>query len=239
MAEKLVRDSIIPISRCDFDGVLGIPETFSLFMDLATEHACSIDLGIGTLGKKGLFWLAVRTRIKFFRRPKIEEKVTLSTWPQKPFRMRNDRSYLISKDDEHLVEGKTEWAVLDTETNKLIRAEQIYPEGLIFEEAVFSDPFERVRDTFEEADKFAEYTIRSTDIDLGGHMNNSAYLRALFSSLSREDRKSAEISEIDVRFVTPSYEGETLSLYRRTNENKTEYAMKTQDGATVLLVSVW
>ena len=240
MTEKLTKDMIIPTSRCDYDGLLGIPETFSLMMDLATEHAQSIDLGISSIGKKNLFWLAVRTRIHFFKRPRIEEKVTLSTWPEKPQRLRNNRSYLIEKDGERLVEGKTEWAILNTVTNKLVKGDEVYPEGLIFEPlSVFDDPFERVKDNFEEEERFASYTVRSTDIDLGGHMNNSAYPRALFSVFSTDERKAMNISGIDVRFVAPAYEGEELLIYRHQNENKTEYAMKKQDGTTVLLASVW
>ena len=230
MGELLRKEAIIPISRCDFEGLLGVPETFSLMMDLATEHAQSIDLGISSIGKQGLFWLAVRTRVHFLRRPRIEEKVILSTWPEEPQRLRNNRSYLIEKDGERLVEGKTEWAILNTKTNRLVKGEDVYPKGLVFE---------RVKDDFSESEKFAGYTVRSTDIDLGGHMNNSAYLRALFSVFSTEERKAREIKGIDVRFVSPAYEGEQLSVYRRQNEDKTEYAMKKQDGSAVLLAMVW
>lgn len=240
MGEKLTKEAIIPISLCDFDGVLGIPETFSMMMDLATEHAQSIDLGISSIGKKSLFWLAVRTRIRFIRRPKIEERVSLSTWPEKPQRLRNNRSYLVEKNGERLVEGKTEWAILNTETGRLVKGDDVYPKGLDFEpESVFDDPFERVKDSFEESEQFAQYTVRSTDIDLGGHMNNAAYPRALFSVFSTEERKAMKLSGIDVRFVSPSFEGETLLLYRHQNEEKTEYAMKKQDGTTVLLAAVW
>lgn len=240
MTEILKKEAIIPISRCDFEGLLGVPETFSLIMDLATEHAQSINLGISAISKKNLFWLAVRTRIHFIRRPKIEEKVTLSTWPEKPQRLRNNRSYLIEKDGQRLVEGKTEWAVLNTETNKLIKGDDVYPPDLEFEpESVFEDPFERVKDSFEEADRFASYTVRSTDIDLGGHMNNAAYLRALFSVFSAKERKAMAISGIDVRFVSPAYEGEELFIYRRRNEDKTEYAIKKADGSAVLLACMW
>lgn len=240
MAEKLTIEAIIPISRCDFEGLLGVPETFSLIMDLATEHAESINLGVSSIGKKHLFWLAVRTRVHFIRRPKIEERVTLSTWPEAPQRLRNNRCYLIEKDGERLVEAKTEWAILNTQTGKLVRGDEVYPAELEFEpQSVFDDPFERVKDSFEESEQFAAYTVRSTDIDLGGHMNNSAYLRALFSVFSTEDRKAMEIKGVDVRFVSPAYEGETLSIFRHQKDNKTEYAMKKADGSAVLLAAVW
>ena len=240
MTEKLTKTTIIPISLCDYDGLLGVSQTFSLFMDLATEHAKSIRVGISDIGKDGLFWLAVRTRIRFLRRPEVEETVTLSTWPEKPRGMRNNRSYLVEKDGEHLVEGKTEWAILNTKTGKLVSGDEVNPKDLIFEESTALDePFERIRDNFDEKDRFAQTEVRSTDIDLGGHMNNAAYLRALFSTLSVEERRKTNIVGIDVRFVSPSYEGDVLRVFRRNHQERTEYCMKKPDGTTVLLAAVW
>ena len=70
-------------------------------------------------------------------------------------------------------------------------------------------------------------------------MNNSAYLRALFSVFSTKERKAMEIHGVDVRFVAPAYESEELRIYRHQNEDKTEYCMKKPDGTTVLLAAIW
>ena len=69
MENRIEKEIVILPSLCDGSGRLGIPDAFALFMDIASEHAEALGCGIGALGKKGLFWLTVRTRVRFFRRP--------------------------------------------------------------------------------------------------------------------------------------------------------------------------
>ena len=59
----------------------------------------------------------MRTKIVFRERPGIEEHVTLRTWAEKPGAARCSRSYEIARGEEILVCGKTEWAVINTDTH--------------------------------------------------------------------------------------------------------------------------
>ena len=99
------RDLTILPSMCDATAKLGIPNAFALFMDLATEHAEILGVGMNGLMKQGLFWLTVRTRIRFSDRPAMTEKVRLRTWPEAPERSRCNRDYAILRGDEIIVSG--------------------------------------------------------------------------------------------------------------------------------------
>ena len=66
---------------CDNLKKLSIPNIFSLFMDIAAEDAMQIGLGPDDLGEN-LFWLTVKTKIRFYERPEAMKTVTLDTWPQ-------------------------------------------------------------------------------------------------------------------------------------------------------------
>lgn len=234
---------MVLMSRCDSSGRLGIPDTFALFMDVATEHAHMLRVGIGEIGKKNLFWLAVRTKIKFYCRPALEEKVTLVTFPEKPKGVRSNRDYGVYQGDELLIEGKNEWTVMNTETKKLVRGDDVYPDGIDYEsELLCGEPFARVRDDFDGCAVFASYRVRSTDIDIGGHMNNTAYPKAIAGLFSNEEMNAFDVREIDVRFVNPCYEGEEMLFQkRRAEDGALEIRAHVKSGAderTVLLVKV-
>ena len=213
--------TILPGS-CDSSGALGVPDTFALFMDIASEHAEALGCGAGALLSRGLFWLTVRTRVRFFRRPKLTERVTARTWPEPPHRLRADRCYRLEAGTELLAAGKTEWAVLDTQSGRLRPAAEVFPSELSFyPESVWDEPFTRLTD--EALEPFAAYTVRSTDIDLGGHMNNAAYVRMLAGAFSCADWQALDIHELEIAFRAPCYEGEELRLEKKT------------DGSTILL----
>ena len=109
---------ILP-SVCDGTGRLSIPDTFALFMDMATEHADALGIGLKDLAKDDLFWLTVKTKVRFLKRPKMGDTVLVSTWPEAPQLLRCNRDYAVSADGETILAGKTEWAVMNMKTGKL------------------------------------------------------------------------------------------------------------------------
>lgn len=238
MANKLEREILVPLSHCDNMSKLSVPSMFSLFMDIATDHAEQLHLSAKDLGEN-LFWLAVKTKIKINKRPCMTEKVTLATWPEKAVRVRANRHYTISDENEVLVAGKTEWAVISTETGRLQRLNDIYGEDFSFCEDVSTDEvYARVSDDFSDASVLGEYTIRSTDIDVGQHMNNAFYIRALFSLFSTKELREREITEIDISYKAQSFEGETLTVKVREIGNAFEYGMIKPDNTVATTVRI-
>ena len=229
--------TVLP-SMCDAEGKLGVPQTFALFMDLATEHAELLGVGMGGLMKQGLFWLTVRTCIRFYRRPAMVETVTARTWPETPERSRCNRDYAILRGDRIIVAGKTEWMIMNLKTNRLHPVDGVFPADLeILEDKVLPEPFARMTDDFDGADSLGSYTVRSTDIDLGGHMNNAAYARAIAGAFTSEEWQSMRVSEMEIAFRTPCYEGSALQMQRRRTPEGVEVRLSCE-GKTVALARI-
>ena len=228
--------TVLP-SVCDSAALLSVPDTFALFMDLAAIHAELLRFDTPTLMKQGLFWLTVRTRIRFRRRPKMAERVTLVTWPEQPGKLRTDRDYVVEQNGERLIEGKTEWTIWEMETGKMHPMAGIFPPDFVFyPDAVWTEPFTRAKD--EPLDEFARYTVRSTDIDLGGHMNNAAYVRAIAGAFSREAWQGMDIREMEIAFRAPCYEGDTLVLQKRDEGDALSLRAALPDGKTIVLAKI-
>ncbi len=235
MEAVLTKDLTILPSICDSSAALSVPDTFALFMDIATEHARDLGCGLDALGTQGLFWLAVRTRVRFYRRPKMLERVTLTSWPAPPGKLRADRSYTLRRGDERLIDGKTEWTILDQNTGRLHPMAGVFSPDIAFRaEPVWDEPFTRMRD--EELPEFARYTVRSTDIDLGAHMNNAAYVRALAGSFSGEAWQGMDVRELEIAYRAPCYEGDTL-VWQKREEEDGALALRAAlpDGKTIVL----
>ncbi len=239
MKNKMQRDLFVPLSHCDNTSRLSVPFVFNLFMDIATDHANELSLSSKDIGDD-MFWLATRTKIVIERRPQMSEKVTLATWPEKAVRVRANRHYSISDSQGVAICGKTEWAVINTVTGKLQRLNDIYGEEFEFcEDVLCEGSYARVNDKFDDADILGEYKIRSTDIDVGQHMNNAAYVRALFSLFSCEELSESEIKEIDIAYKNQSFEGETLTVkVRKADDGAFEYAMIKPDNTISAVVRI-
>lgn len=216
MTNYFEQEQKISPSLADASGRLGRFQAFNLFMDVADLHADALGISWRTISKRNLFWLTVKTKVVFADRPKIGETVTVSTWIDPPTRLRGDRSYEIRRGDEVLVRAKTEWAILNTASQKLVPISEVYPEGLDYSRlSACPEGFTRVKDHFETSHKYAEYTVRSTDIDIGHHMNNVQYVRALLGTFSNEELERWNPTSFDVIFRNSVYEGDLLGFYKQ------------------------
>ena len=215
MIPKYDKPTIILPSVTDSSGKLSVPDCFSAFMDAAAIHAPMLGCGTEDLAKQGLFWLTVRSKIKIFRRPRMMEEVIVSTWPEEPKETRCNRDYSITKGDETLVLGKTLWAVLNMKTNRLHKVDVLYSEGFhAIDDLAIPEDFTSFDKNFE-GEEFATYTVRPIDIDFGGHMNNIAYIRAIAGLFPAKEWQDMKISEMEIHYKTPSFEGETLTFQKK------------------------
>lgn len=238
MNSKKQQEFLVPLSLCDDTSKLSVYAMFTLFMDIATVHAGELKLGADDLGEN-LFWITTRTKVVINRRPKMSEKITLSTWPQKAIRVRANRDYTISDDDGVMISARSEWTVVDVSTGKLQRLDDLYPADFEFcTEQAITEPFARVSADFSDGEEIAKYTVKSTDIDLVGHMNNSAYIRAFMGLFSCEYHADNPIKEIEISYKAQSYEGETLTIKKRSVDNAYEYAMIKEDSTIAAVLRV-
>ena len=124
MLEVYQKKLIISPSNADSTGRMSYPAAFSIFQDMAAEHAEFMNLGFAAMAEKNRFWLTVKTKILFYRRPVMAENVTVSTWLEPPEKIRCNRNYDIQSNGEILVAGKT-----DADRNHKRNKEQPHEEG--------------------------------------------------------------------------------------------------------------
>lgn len=237
MEAQLTRNMPVLPSVCDAEMKLSVPDLFAWFMDIATLHAEQLGVGADAMFAKKLFWLTVKTKVRILRRPRMLETVTLFTRPLVPERVKAIREYRLERDGELLAEGKTEWAVIDTGSGRLCPMAGIFPAGLeLAAEAAYPAPFARIKPDFSGAETLGSYTVRATDIDLGGHMNNIAYLRAVLGVLPGKELAALPQGEIEIVFRTPCFEGDALTVRRRETESGWELAALKADGTPAVFV---
>lgn len=236
MNEIFSKDIEVLLSQCDHRGRLGVSQTFDLFMDLAGEHAAILGNGVPEMTARGLFWVAVKTRVRLCRAPAVGERCTALTWPETPGRMRCERDYLLRAGEEILAAGKTEWTILDTVRGGLhAMRDGIYaPDQTYAQETALEGPFHRFLGGFE-GKPFADYRVRSTDVDLVGHMNNVAYVRMLLGLFSTTERDAHPLRELEVHYRNACHEGDRLLLRRRAGDRGEEFQAALEDGTLILL----
>ncbi len=240
VSTRYTRSVTVLPSRIDAHGRLSVPDTFDLFMDVATEAAGEMGVGFDFLKKRGLFWITVKTRIRFIERPPLLTRVEVSTWPEVPGEKRCDRYYQVSDESGRtMVQGKTEWAIVSALTGRPQRIDKLMPEGLTYEggDRVCPEPFPMIDEAFPQP-PFAAHRVVSTDIDMARHMNNVAYVRAIAAAFTVKEWKKLNVKQLDMIFRASAHEGDELRLYRRPCPGGLDIRIALPDDTTSVLARI-
>lgn len=194
---------------------LRLVDALDLFEDTATLHAENFDIGPAGMDARNYFWVITKIRIHADRLPRIMDALQLNTWIQAADRASCERDFSLTSNGEQLIYGRSIWAIISRDTMRLVHMDEIYPK-LEFNVAPPDDrPFVRINKNFDEAETIGEYTVRSVDIDLGGHFNNVNYVRAMLGCFSVEEIEKMDIKEMELNFIHQTFEGETLIFKSR------------------------
>lgn len=79
-----------------------------------------------------------------------------------------------------------------------------------------------------QAVKVGETTVPSTSIDYCGHVNNVEYIRFLLNTYKADELKKT-IKRFDINYLLQSLEGETLDIYKQSEETFDVFEIKHND----------
>ena len=233
-AEYSKNITVLP-SQVDAYGRMSHAQIFDLFMDVATEAAEALGVGLAFLRRQGLFWITVKTRVEFLDRPRLLDAVEVSTWPEPPAEMRCNRHYEIRRGGDVLVRGKTEWAIVSAMTRRPQSLEGIMPPGLEYPDTrACPEPFPMIDEGFPDA-PFAAHRVTARDIDMAFHMNNVAYVRAIIDAFTVEQWRAMDVRRMDVVFRASAHEGDELLLQKRADGEATDIRGSLPDGRTIVM----
>ena len=239
MEERLTQEMTIAAGVCDSTGRLGMWETFLLYMNAACSHADMLGCGLNDMREKGLLWVAVRNMVRFIRRPAMGEKVNLTTWPVVPGRASSERDYMIRDKQGNIISlGRTEWTVVDRQKGRIISPGKVFSDDIEFSsETTDLPPFTRFRIDPSLFRSLGSYRVRSTDCDVGGHMNNVAYVRMMCSALSTREWKELSPDIMEAYYVSQMHEDDGMELYIAEESGRAVFRADSQEGKTVFWMS--
>jgi acyl-ACP thioesterase len=225
-------------SMSDNNTLMSIPAMLEAIQDISGIHAYNIGISGPDLEEKGIFWIVSKLRLRIFRRPAENEELTLTTWIQKPDRASTERDCSLTKGDELLAYSRCIWAALRRDSGRIEQMSSFYPDSTFDIPRPDEEPFARIGRDFSDAEEIGRYTIRSVDIDRGGHMNNVNYVRTMLGCFSCEELARMDIKSLDLQFLHQCYEGETVSIRRRMTEQGMELAVLNSEGVTAFTAAI-
>jgi len=188
MNETLNLDVTVSYWDVDRDGQLLLAGVFKFLQEAAIKHADQFDAGTRAVTTRGESWVLNRLAATIHRYPRYEEAVRVETWSSGIRGFKGYRDFRLWRGDELLVSASSLWLYVNLAARSLVRVPAGVAAGFPSRAGpVFQADLERLRLEPPRPDAGApiRVSVRYSDVDGNGHVNNTAYLDYVQTALVR------------------------------------------------------
>lgn len=236
---KFRSDICLPCYQTDRNGLLRVTG----FMDLAQEIAywAAEELGFGytSLHMHHTAWVLSRMHLHFDSPAKWRDDVKLYTWHKGADGLFYLRDFdLQDTASNHLVRGTSSWVVMNEETRRLVRPEEL--SSLLSMDGPVDDAIAEPAPKLAfpaDAEPAGEHIVSYSDIDIIGHTNNVRYMVWAMDHLPAEDAMRP-VSDVWINFNKETTLGDRIQIYRHRQESSWFVEGRKDDGKSCFVAKI-
>lgn len=193
-------------------GRLKISQLLGFLQDVAGDHSAILGTDQSALMDKNLFWAVIRHRVQITRLPGSGEKLRVETWPMPTTRTAYPRSTIACDENgNECFRSISLWILMDANTRAMVLPGKsgVEVNGLIrgCELRAPSSMLPR------EMGECQTRTVRYTDLDINGHMNNCRYLDWVADLLPSGFHEHHPVREFILCYMSEVRESEEVDLH--------------------------
>ena len=179
--------------------------------EAAGQHCNLLKVDWDTLAKQNLFWAVTRHRVQITRLPTRGETITVETWPMPTTKVAFPRSVVAyDENGQEVFRAISIWVLMDSRTRMMILPGK---SGVLVEGALRGNELSVPRAILPALlQKQDTRTVRYTQLDRNGHMNNTKYLDWVDDLLPSAFHKEHPVREFSVSYHAEAREGQQIQL---------------------------
>lgn len=219
MDKEFTLSTVVSYWDVDRDQRLTLGGVFKLLQEAAIKHADQFGLGMPGLAGRRETWVLNRMAVAITRYPRYEEAVKVVTWSAGIRGFRGYRDLRIYCGEELVVSASSLWIYVKLATKLPVRVPpELAAPFPVGQAEVFRPDLDKLRFTPPAPGAAGSaVSLRYSDFDGNGHLNNTAYLDCLQTALARGGFPPHPTG-IEIQFlkeVAPTVEGVQIALEPR------------------------
>jgi acyl-CoA thioesterase FadM len=215
----------------DANEILSPKNTLKLMQETAMLQMKGVGTSYEELFNQKKAFILSTIRLEFISPIFAYDEVEVDTWAHEGKGFTFPRFFEIRRDGETVAEGASSWALVHTEEKRLISQSEIDLSHFPCDEPLKTEHSQRIRiPSALPLSLVGEYTVRYSDIDLNGHMNNTNYPGVICDYLPSIDK--IRITSMGISFLNEAKYGEVLKVYLGRVDSKYFFRTVREDGKT-------
>lgn len=205
------RKFFVDAAGVDCFGGLKPSRMLLMAQQIAGEHSSTMGLTYEALAKQGLFWAVVRNRLQITRIPQDGQTVYMETWPMPTTRTAYPRSTVAyDEDGNELFRTLSLWVLMSFDSRGMVLPAK---SGVEVEGTLRGNELATPRSVaLKPMGNRMERSVRFTDLDKNGHMNNARYLEWIDDILPSAFHKDHPLADVTLCYLNEAREGQDLHV---------------------------
>lgn len=215
----------------DINRKLTVQKLCSFFQDIAGNHTVACGVGWEVMQAENVFWVLSRLKISVNKYPEWRDQITIRTWSNGLDGLLAVRHFqVLSETGEELVKAISMWLMVNTETRRLVRADEYMKDFPLNNERLFSANPEKIAG-LKDAVQFTPAPVSFTETDMNRHMNNVSYIDRIINTYDHEFLLSHQISAFEINFLKEAVPGESIIVqHQRFSEQEYLHNIVQEEG---------
>lgn len=228
--EKIYREEcFVSAGEANPEQELSLPILVAKFIDVATAHANSLEIGNPAMSDMNAGWVLSRLTIEMTEYPKVNESYVMETWVVDFNRHYSEREFSIKSPDGKIYGyGRSIWMVMSTVDHSNVGLSHLnLPDGMISGKMspiegqarhlqIVSPDFNGVLPKGALIANCPTFCYRFKYCDLDGyrHVNTVRYVELLLNRFSLEELDETFVSRLELSFMHEARYGMETQLLR-------------------------
>lgn len=222
-----IKDIYIDAMDVDQSFKLKLSTFFVYFQDIANENAESLGIGKKAITDKGLDWVVMRMKAEFYSPIMFGETHELYTYPasiKSGFIYVRNAGMRRKDNKQQLAKLTSMWTLINHQTRKI----QLHTNLPYFDEDFGDHPLELPNKIpAEPVEKLYSRTMRYSDCDLNGHVNNTRYIEMISDAFPLDFYMNHFITSIEINYSFEIHDSDKVDIY--ASKDKTYFECRVKD----------
>ncbi len=204
------------------------------FNETATQNMAEFGPSYDALLDSGRALMVSRMDIEILDAPLMEEPIRCSTWPCLAKGAIIHRCYEISRNGVLLARGSSVWALVETESRKILRiSKDTFPNYRYGDYVdIFDKKFHIDKETAESMETVATHRVTLRDCDCNGHINNTYYVDILCDTIPElYDYEHHWVRSVRLHFAKEAPLGSEITIRRCKTDSIYLFQTFLEDGS--------
>lgn len=239
MILKVLQDFYIGLSDTNTKQELTETSLLRFLEDIAGMHSEKVGYGASSIDKTKRTWILLSWKVRMFKRPKMNETVTVETWSRLIEKFYAYRDFKVYDTNKNLVAIATsKWIYIDIENGRIVKVTDevsscYESENVsVFDEKEFADDI-KLKEPESEIINEIDFKITRNLFDINNHVHNIYYMDIAKEALPEDVYLNNEFNDFEIMYkkeIKASKETNNIvKVYYTKEDDKHFVSIKTDD----------